>query len=71
MTMHALKHPDIKEGNPLLGKKPSNQRLLLHKLILAPLVEQNFEREQMVFINFALSYTVVQNAVVMTKYGAW
>ena len=71
MTMHALKHPDIKEGNPLLGTKPSNGQLLLHKMILAPLIEQNFEQEQMTFVNFALGVTVVSNTFVMTKYGAW
>ena len=71
MTMHALKNDRIREGNPLLGEKPSNQDLILHKLILAPLIEQNFEREQMTFVNFALGYTVVSNTFVMTKYGAW
>ena len=71
MTMHALKHPDIKEGNPLLGPSPSNKRLILHKLVLAPLIEQNFNTHQLFVVNTALGVTVINNALVMSRYGAW
>tara|TARA_Y100000004_G_C8806622_1_gene365776 strand:+ start:361 stop:699 length:339 start_codon:yes stop_codon:yes gene_type:complete len=71
-TIHALKsYPDVKEGNIFLGENPSNQELITHKLIFAPLIEQNFRKEQMTFMNFALTLTVLNNIIVMTKYDAW
>ena len=72
LTIHGLKsYPEIQEGNPFLGKNPSVKKMLLHKAILAPLIEQNFNEYQMTFVNTALGVAVVNNAAVLTRYGAW
>ena len=72
ITYHGLKdYPQIKEGNALLGENPSLRKMLLHKAIITPLVEQNFNEYQMTVINGALGLALVNNTYVMTKYGAW
>ena len=72
ITYHGLKsYPQIKEGNALLGENPSLRKMLLHKAIITPLVEQNFNEYQMTVINGALGLALVNNTYVMSKYGAW
>ena len=72
MTMHALKNSDrVKEGNPFLNERPSNRALLAHKLIIAPLVEQNMNYYQMEVLNIALEIAIIRNVYVMDKVSAW
>ena len=72
MTMHALKNSDrITEGNPFLNERPSNRALLAHKLIIAPLVEQNMNYYQMEVLNIALEIAIIRNIYVMDKVSAW
>ena len=69
--MHGLKHPSIKEGNPLLNEKPSDLELIGHKAFLAPLIEQNMNAHQLEFINWALLIAVMNNAYQIDKVDAW
>ena len=72
MTMHALKNSDkIKEGNPFLNERPSNKALLTHKLILAPLIEQNMNYYQMEVLNIGLEVAIIRNVYIMDKVSAW
>ena len=71
LTMHGLKHPSIKEGNPLLNEKPSDLELIGHKAFLAPLIEQNMNAHQLEFINWALLIAVMNNAYQIDKVDAW
>ena len=72
MTIHALdQSPNIKEGNFLLNERPSNSALITHKLIIAPLVEQNMNYYQLEFINIMLELAVYRNLYIMDKYDAF
>jgi len=72
MTIHALNNSDqIKEGNFLLNDRPSNSALITHKLIVAPLIEQNMNSIQLEFINIMLEVAVLRNAYLMQKYDAY
>ena len=64
-TIHGLKDPYVKESNPLLPDKPSVEELVLHKIILAPLIQQNFNSAQMDVVNGALGYAVIGNIIVI------
>jgi len=71
MTMHALNQSDlIREGNFLLNDRPSNRALITHKLIAAPLVEQNMNYYQLEFINIMLEVVILRNLYIMQKYDA-
>ena len=54
-------HPHLKEGNPLLPKRPSLAQLVLHKGITVPLVGQNVEAGQMTIINTMVTVVVLNN----------
>ena len=71
LTIHGLKHPNIKEGNPLLNEKPSNLQLIGHKALFAPLVEHNMNAHQLEFVNWALFIAVMNNAYQIDKFNAW
>ena len=72
MTMHALKNSDrVKESNPFLNERPSNRALLAHKLIIAPLVEQNMNYYQMEVLNIGLEVAIIRNVYIMDKFSAW
>ena len=71
MTMHALSNSHkIKEGNFLLNDRPSNRALITHKLIVAPLVEQNMNYYQLEFINVMLEVAILRNLYIMQKCDA-
>ena len=72
MTIHALDQSDLlQEGNPFLNDRPSNRALITHKMIIAPLVEQNMNYYQLEFINLMLEVAVYRNLYIMDKYGAF
>jgi|TARA_Y100000287_G_scaffold109615_1_gene87970 hypothetical protein len=72
MTIHALNQSDlITEANFLLNERPSNRALITHKMIVAPLVEQNMNYYQLEFINLMLEIAVYRNLYVMDKYDAF
>ena len=72
MTMHALKNSkDVKEGNFLLNDRPSNAALITHKVIVAPLIEQNMNEYQLEIVNLALELAIIRNLYIMDKTSAW
>jgi len=69
-TYEGLKNPNIKEGNFLLNSRPSNSALITHKMIVAPLVEQNMNYYQLEFVNLMLEVAILRNLYIMQKYDA-
>jgi len=72
MTIHALNQSDlITEGNFFLNARPSNRALITHKMIVAPLVEQNMNYYQLEFVNLMLEVAILRNLYIMQKYDAF
>jgi|TARA_B100000282_G_C31724971_1_gene487904 hypothetical protein len=71
LSIHGVKHPNIKERNPLLNEKPSDLQLIGHKAFVAPLIEQNMNAYQLEFINWALLIAVINNAYQIDKLNHW
>ena len=72
MTIHALNQSDlITEGNFLLNERPSNRALITHKMMVAPLVEQNMNYYQLEFVNLMLEIAVYRNLYIMDKYDVF
>jgi len=62
-TAYALENREqVKEGNLILGEDPSLDRLLLHKLILAPLIAHNVENVVVEVITLSIQIATVNNA---------
>ena len=62
-TVYALENREqVKEGNLILGEYPSLDRLLLHKLILAPLIAHNVENVVIETITLGIQIATVNNA---------
>ena len=66
-TYRALKNPNIIEGNPLLGKNPSLDKLILFKAFGATVVGNNLDTDMMVGANATLTYIVYRNYKVMNR----
>lgn len=61
-TAYALENRDeVREGNLLLGKYPSLEKLMLHKLILAPLLAHNMENDVVELITFGIQIATINN----------
>ena len=54
-------HPHLREGNPLLPRKPSAAQFILHKGITVPLIGDNVEAGQMAILNAMITLTVLRN----------
>tara|TARA_B100000575_G_C23017468_1_gene585957 strand:- start:189 stop:665 length:477 start_codon:yes stop_codon:yes gene_type:complete len=68
-TIYALEHRDeVKEGNLILGPHPEIHEVILLKALVLPFVHQNFEREQLVVMNWAGGLAVVNNLYIMHRY---
>lgn len=62
-TAYALENRDeVREGNLLLGEDPSFDRLLLHKLILAPLLAHNMENDVVGLVTVGIQIATINNA---------
>jgi len=71
-TQRGLKYDCIKEGNPLLGERPSVGRMVTHKTVfLAPYWmlqhEGVFTRAEIDFVNFLGSAVVISNFNLLNK----
>tara|TARA_B100000963_G_scaffold352561_1_gene365921 strand:- start:1544 stop:2020 length:477 start_codon:yes stop_codon:yes gene_type:complete len=68
-TIYALEHRDeVKEGNLILGPHPEIHEVILLKALVLPFVHQNFEREQLVVMNWAGGLAVVNNLYIIHRY---
>ena len=60
-TYQGLKKPYVSEVNPLLGKDPSLEKLILHKIIFTSLISKHSSKRYMKGINVVLTIAVVNN----------
>ena len=60
-TYEGLKNPNISEINPLLGKDPSLEKLILHKVFFAGVISKHGSKNYITFINISLTFAVVNN----------
>ena len=68
-TIYALENRnDVREGNIILGPHPEIYEVILLKAIILPFVHQNFEREQLVVMNWMAGVTVVHNVYIINRY---
>jgi len=68
-TIYAMENREnIREGNILLGPRPSNANIIGQKTIMLTLVNHNFEREQIVFMNWVAGAVIVNNLYVIDRY---
>ena len=60
-TYQGLKKPYVSEVNILLGKDPSLEKLILHKIIFTSLISKHSSKRYMKGINVVLTIAVVNN----------
>jgi len=60
-TYEGLKNPNISEVNPLLGKKPNLDNLLIQKAIVAGFISKNSNKNYITFLNVGLTLAVINN----------
>jgi hypothetical protein len=60
-TYEGLKNPNISEVNPLLGKKPNLDNLLIQKAIVAGFISKNSNKNYITFLNVGLTLVVINN----------
>ena len=68
-TIYALENRhEVKEGNLILGPHPEIHEVILLKALVLPFVHQNFERGQLVVMNWAGGFAVVNNLYIIHRY---
>ena len=60
-TYEGLKKPNVYEKNPLLGKNPHLDNLLIQKVIIAGFISQNSSKNYITAMNVGLTYAVINN----------
>ena len=60
-TYEGLKQSNIQEGNPLLGKKPHLDNLLIQKAIIGGFISQNSSKNYITFANTIVGIVVIHN----------
>ena len=60
-THQGLKKPYVSEVNPLLGKDPSLEKLILHKIVFASLISKHSSKRYIRGVNVILTMAVVNN----------
>jgi len=60
-TYEGLKKPNVYEKNPLLGKNPHLDNLLIQKAIIAGFISQNSSKNYITAMNVGLTYAVINN----------
>ena len=60
-THKGLKNPNVSEINPLLGKDPSLERIILHKIVFVSLISKYSSKRYMRGVNVLLTTAVVNN----------
>ena len=64
-TYKGLKKPNVYEKNPLLGKNPHLDNLLIQKAIVAGFISQNSSKNYITFMNTSLTFVVINNYKIM------
>ena len=60
-SYQGLKNPNISEVNPLLGKDPSLERLILHKAVVAGVLSKHGSKRYIRGVNVLLTFAVINN----------
>ena len=60
-TYEGLKQSNIQEGNPLLGKKPHLDNILIQKAIIGGFISQNSSKNYITFTNTIVGIVVIHN----------
>ena len=60
-THEGLKNPNVSEINPLLGKDPSLERIILHKAVVAGVFSKHGSKRYIRGVNVLLTYAVINN----------
>jgi hypothetical protein len=60
-SYEGLKNPNISEVNPLLGKDPSLERLILHKAVVAGVLSKHGSKRYIRGVNVLLTFAVINN----------
>lgn len=60
-TYEGLKNTNVSEVNPLLGKDPSLERLILHKVVIGSFILNHSSKRYMKGINVFLTFTIINN----------
>ena len=68
-TNRGLKDPRIYEVNPIVGKDPHLDRLILFKLVWGNLIIHTYEKDNLVFPNTLITMAVINNFIVLEENG--
>jgi len=70
-TYRGLKHPNVKEANPILGENPSLGEMLALKLIVSALLFDlsNGSPEDLLIPNTIVTLAVINNVYVLHQVG--
>ena len=60
-SYEGLKNPNISEVNPLLGKDPSLERLILHKAVVAGVLSKHGSKRYIRGVNVLLTFAIINN----------
>ena len=60
-THQGLKKPHVSEVNPLLGKDPSLEKLILHKIVFASLISKHSSKKYIRGVNVILTFAIINN----------
>ena len=60
-THEGLKNPNVSEINPLLGKDPSLERIILHKAVVAGVLSKHSSKKYIRGVNVILTFAVINN----------
>ena len=60
-SYEGLKNPNIFEANPLLGKDPSLERLILHKAVIGGVLSKHGSKKYIRGVNVILTFVIINN----------
>ena len=60
-SYEGLKNPNTSEANPLLGKDPSLERLILHKAVVGGVLSKHGSKRYIRGVNVLLTFAVINN----------
>jgi len=68
-TNRGLKDPNIYEVNPIVGKDPHLDRLILFKLVWGNLIIHTYEKDDLLLPNTLITIAVINNFIVLEDNG--
>ena len=60
-SYEGLKNPSIYEANPLLGKDPSLEKLILYKAVIGGVLSKHGSKKYIRSVNVILTFTIINN----------